>query len=113
MRRKQRDIQVERLEFEVRNLRSQIDRMRQDPGDLPFNGCCDHGCDVKRRDGVGTNGGCCCDENTLKTAVRWYRRRCEFLQATIQEMRDGKPEESLRQTAEYFIKETDPPLPTA
>lgn len=112
MRRKQRDIQVERLEFEIRNLRSQIDRMRQEPyADIPTLGCGNNPCYVASPRGMATQGSCNCDDRRLAMALQYYRRRCEFLQATIQEMRDGRPEENLRRTAEYFIKDSSLPLP--
>lgn len=36
-----------------------------------------------------TDGGFRCDERKLRNAVRWWRRRAEFLQHTIVELRDG------------------------
>lgn len=80
MRRKARDIQVERLEY------------------------------VAATRGIHTNGQCSCDERTLRRALSYYRRRCEFLQVTIQEMRDGRPEERIREMAEFVIRESPPPV---
>ena len=78
--------QVERLELEVRMLKHQIERMRQDPGDIPFVAC-DHSCAVVSAVGVAPNGGCWCDERKLRSATLWWRRRAQFLQVTIQDMR--------------------------
>lgn len=71
-------------------LRAQIERMRQEPPDVPFVGC-DNSCVVARPGGMATNGGCRCDEAKLRRAVQWWRRRAEFLQVTVQEMRHGQP----------------------
>ncbi len=84
--------QVEALEREVRILRDQIARMRAEPGDCPILAC-DNSCVCATPRGMATNGGCRCDERKLRLAVMWWRRRAEFLQTTIQDMRDGSPEE--------------------
>ena len=112
-RRTNRDIQVERLEFEVSSLRKQIDRMRQEPfEDIPTLGCGNNPCYCASPRGMATQGSCGCDEHKLAMALSYYRRRCEFLQATIQEMRDGHPEDRIKSYAEAFIKETLPrPVP--
>ena len=79
---------TERLERENRMLRDQIERMRQEPPDVPFVGC-DHSCVVAPVRGMGTNGGCRCDEVKLRRAVQWWKRRAEFLQITVQDMRES------------------------
>lgn len=86
-----RNEEAERLERENGMLRAQIERMRQDPGDVPFLAC-DHSCVCASAKGQATNGGCRCDERELRRAVQWWRRRAQFLQATIQEMRDAMGE---------------------
>ncbi len=81
--------QVVAMEREVSILRDQIARMRQDPGDCPLLAC-DNSCVCASPHGMATNGGCRCDERKLRQAVQWWRRRAVFLQATIQDMRDGR-----------------------
>jgi hypothetical protein len=82
----------EQLERENKMLRAQIERMRADPGDVPFIGCGDHSCiTVDGPGGMATNGGCRCDEITLRRAVMWWRRVAQFRQATIQELRKRVP----------------------
>lgn len=85
-----RNPQVMILEREVRYLREQIERIKADPGDCPFLAC-DNSCVCATPSGMQTNGGCQCDEQKLRQAVLWWRRRAVFLQATIQQMRDGAP----------------------
>lgn len=82
---------VEQLERENKMLRAQIERMRADPGDVPFFGCGDNSCiTVDGPGGMGTNGGCRCDETKLRRAMMWWRRVAQFRQATIQELKkDG------------------------
>ena len=77
---------VEQLELEVTMLRSQIARMQQAPGDIPF-AACDNSCICARPTGMATNGGCRCDERKLRQAVSWWRRVADFRQVTIQELR--------------------------
>jgi hypothetical protein len=80
--------EVERLERENALLRKQIQRFYEDPGDLPVSGCGDNSCEVQQASGMATNGGCCCDERTVRRALRFYKRRCQFLQETIRVMRE-------------------------
>ncbi len=88
--------QVTALERENTILRRQIDRMREDPGDVPFDPC-DNSCIVtSKRNGMMTNGGCRCDERKLRRAVSWWRRRAEFLQVTVQDMKQELVAEKLR-----------------
>src|SRR5882672_549090 len=85
--------QVEALRRENDLLRGQIKRMYQDPGDVPFVAC-DHSCVIATATGMSTNGGCRCDERKLRRAVQWWRRRAQFLQITLQDMRDGRVSET-------------------
>jgi hypothetical protein len=78
--------QVEQLERENAILRARLAELRADPGDIPF-AACDHSCVCARPTGMAPNGGCRCDERTLRRAVSWWRRRCQFLEHTIREMR--------------------------
>ena len=80
----------DRLEAQVRMLQEQIASMRVAPGDSPLVSCCDHCCVVAARTGMGTNGGCQCDERKLRRAVMWWRRVAEYRQVTIQEMREAR-----------------------
>ena len=80
--------QVEHLEKVNAMLRKQIESMRAEPGDIPILAC-DHSCVCATAHGQATNGGCRCDERKLRQAVQWWRRRAEFLQITIQDMRSG------------------------
>ncbi len=79
---------IERLERENAFLRKQIDRMREDPGDIPFNAC-DNSYLCASPHGMATNGGCHCDERKLRAAVQWWRRVANYRLVTIQLMRDG------------------------
>ena len=78
---------IEQLERENAFLRRHIDDLRREPADIPF-GAGDNSCICARATGMHTNGGCRCDEKRLRTAVGWWRRRAEFLQITIIEMRN-------------------------
>lgn len=82
-----RSPEVERVERENALLRRQIDRFHQDPGDLPVSGCGDNSCIVAQSSGMSTNGGCCCDERTLRIAVAFYKRLAQFRADTIRAMR--------------------------
>lgn len=79
---------VELLQRENGFLRTQIQKMRENPGDIPFLAC-DHSCVCATATGMATNGGCRCDEQKLRCAVQYWRRLAEFRQITIQSMRDG------------------------
>lgn len=80
--------QVEALERENRMLREQIKRMREEPGDVPFDPC-DNSCVVtSKRGGMMTNGGCRCDERKLRRATMWWKRRAEFLQISVQDLKN-------------------------
>lgn len=84
-----RNPQIEFLERENKFLREQFEKLFAEPGDIPFTPC-DNSCIVSsRRDGMMTNGGCRCDERRLRQAVQWWKRRAQFLQATIVLFKDG------------------------
>lgn len=78
--------EVEHLRRMNEALRRVNERLIADPGDVPFVAC-DHSCVCASPVGMSTNGGCRCDERKLRQAVRYWRRRAQFLQATIQIMR--------------------------
>lgn len=93
--------QVEHLERINRMLREQIERMRDEPAEIPFIAC-DNSCVVAYADGVATNGGCRCDERKLRRAVQWWRGRAAYLQATVQLLRDGKREQAEEAVLEEY-----------
>lgn len=102
---KKRDIEVERLKYVNERLAKQIEEMRKDPGDFPFNAC-DNSCVVTRPKGMSTNGGCRCDENKLRGVIQHLKNRIVFLTATIQELRDQhKPENDYAPLADRFIRD--------
>lgn len=68
-------------------LRRQLAELRRDPGDLPVTGCGDTSCVVASPKGMATNGGCLCDERTLRRAVHFYRRLSQFREQTIRDLR--------------------------
>lgn len=76
-----------RLEFENSMLRKQVERFYQDPGDLPVVGCGDTSCVVAHASGMATNGGCRCDERTLRRALAYYKRLAQFRAETIRQMK--------------------------
>lgn len=84
--------EVERLQTLVKVLQHQLDERRRDPGDLPVEGCGDNSCEVAKHGGMGTNGGCRCDERTVRRAMRYWKRRVEFLEETIRGMRSERYE---------------------
>jgi hypothetical protein len=55
----------------------------------PPAGCGDSSCVVASPDGMATNGGCRCDDHTLRRALRWYRfefekrTECDAVRARI------------------------------
>ena len=79
-----------RLEHENALLRKQIERFYQDPGDLPVGGCGDSSCQVAQASGMATNGGCCCDERTLRRALAFYKRLAQFQAETIRMMKSER-----------------------
>lgn len=85
-----RSPEVERLERENAMLRKQIDRFCQDPGDMPVAGCGDSSCQVAQSSGMSTNGGCCCDERTLRRALAFYKRLAQFRAETIRVMKSER-----------------------
>ncbi len=81
--------EVARLESTIVMLRGDLDARRKSPGDFPVTGCGDGGCEVAQPTGQHTNGGCRCNESTLRRALRWYKRHGDFLVATIEDMREA------------------------
>ena len=79
--------EVQRLEDTITYLRSDLERRRQPPGDFPVNGCAGSACEVVARTGMLADCACRCDERTLKQALQWYKRKVEFAEATIEDMR--------------------------
>jgi hypothetical protein len=77
-------------EWEIQKLREWIATMQKDPGDCPIVAC-DNSCLCATATGMSTNGGCRCDEQKLRRAVQWWRRRAQFLQQTIMEMKHMEP----------------------
>jgi hypothetical protein len=85
-----RSEEAERLERENAMLRKQIERFYQDPGDLPVAGCGDSSCQVAQASGMSTNGGCRCDERTLRRALSFYKRLAQFRAETIRIMKSER-----------------------
>lgn len=81
--------EVERLQAQVDAYRRIIERMRQDPPDIPFTAC-DHSCVVATATGQAPNGGCRCDERKLRRAVQYWRDVAQHRQALIQDLRSGQ-----------------------
>lgn len=79
---------VEQLERECDMLRKQIAARSIDPGDLPVAGCGDNSCVVARPGGMATNGGCRCDDRTLRWALSYYKRLAAFREETVHDLRD-------------------------
>ena len=80
-------LKVEGLEYTNKRLRKRLDEAYADPGDLPVSGCGDNSCEVEKPKGMATNGGCRCDEGTLRRALHYYKRRCIFLTGSVQELK--------------------------
>lgn len=83
--------QVDSCNRTIDLLRKQIERMRQDPPDIPFAGCGDSSCITT--DGLGgmhTNGGCRCDERALRRAVSYWRQVAVRRQVAIQDILRGE-----------------------
>lgn len=83
-----RNLEVELLKKQVEFLQERFEKLFATPSEMPF-GACDNSCVVTKPTGMATNGGCRCDERKLRQAVRWWRQRAEFLQATILLFKDG------------------------
>jgi hypothetical protein len=58
-----------------------LDAAPVDSGPVP--GCADNSCVVARRTGMGTNGGCRCDDRTLRRAVGYWRGVAEGRTARV------------------------------
>lgn len=63
----------------LRTWRAAIEAVRFRPADLV--GCGDHSCVVAPPRGMGTNGGCRCDERDLRRAVLSLRNQLTALNA--------------------------------
>lgn len=79
---------VEHLERINEMLQRQLDERRKPPADFPIRGCGDSSCIVMRPQGQHTNGGCRCDIHATRGALMWWKRKAEFLEETIREMRN-------------------------
>ena len=80
--------EVARLEAALAAYRKADECRAKGPGDLTVEGCGDHSCAVRAPQGMGSNGGCRCDERTLRRAVQWYRRKVHQMDAALRELRD-------------------------
>jgi hypothetical protein len=80
-----RDLEI--LELQNKSLRDKISSLRIDPGEFPFHGCGDNSCVLIQPQGMGTNGGCRCDERALRRGVLWLRRKIEFQALSIQDLK--------------------------
>jgi hypothetical protein len=76
------------LERENQALRADLAQIRQEPPEIPFVAC-DNSCVVAKATGMATNGGCRCDERTLRRAIQFWRGRARYLQSCVQLIRDG------------------------
>lgn len=61
------------LERENEYLRKRLDRLQNNPPEIPFCAC-DNSCIVAQPEGMATNGGCRCDGHKLHMAVRYWRQ---------------------------------------
>lgn len=79
--------EVETLRLENDILKRQLAEIRTAPGDLPVSGCMDNSCLISPPKGMGTNGGCRCDIRAFRRAMTYWRRRSQFDQETVKELR--------------------------
>lgn len=76
----------ERLAKRIAVVERENQLMRQGPmPDAGLPGCGDHSCLVNPPKGMGTNGGCRCDEQALRRMVSWQKREIAKLRAEIEE----------------------------
>lgn len=78
--------EVERLQRELDLLRRANERLRVPPDPYPVSGCGDNSCQVAQPKGMATNGGCRCDERTLRRALAWYQRFTASQRAAIEDL---------------------------
>lgn len=65
--------------------RCALDSVRaREPVSLEQLGCGDSSCVVRRPRGMAPNGGCRCDERTLRQAVQAWRAECDRLAALLE-----------------------------
>ena len=102
--------EVEMLRKQVEVLRRELDRIRTDPGEFPALGCGDNSCEVARPQGVGTNGGCRCSNHVVRHALRYWRRKSQFLTEELRGTREETAqmhhmidvqEQAIQQVADY------------
>ena len=64
--------EVERLTRHVDVLKRALDRIHENPPDLPFLAC-GHSCICAKATGMATNGPCNCNEKKLRVAVQYWK----------------------------------------
>ncbi len=73
-----------RIEAELGRLKdivgSDSDEFRRMRAQTEGRGCMDHSCASGRTDGIGTNGGCRCDERAIRDACRRWRNYALWLE---------------------------------
>lgn len=82
--------EVLRLEDTIAYLRRDLADRRKPPGDYPVTGCGGSTCEVMTPTGMQVGGACHCTERTLRHALRWHKRKDEFMQSTIEDMRGAE-----------------------
>ena len=80
--------QVEMLQRHVETLKRALDRLHENPPDVPFLAC-DHSCVCAKAEGQAPNGGCRCDERKLRQAVQYWRMVAAHRLAIIKLHKDG------------------------
>jgi hypothetical protein len=103
---------IDMMDRENRALRNELARLKATPTDCPIPGCCDHACDCVMRTNVGTNGGCQCDEQALRRALRWWRSYLSFQRATIDDLRRDiarMQEEAMAKSCQHAAGESGVP----
>lgn len=94
--------EVQRLEDTITYLRRDLAARRQPPGDFPANGCGGSACEVRTPTGMQAGCQCHCDERTLRSVLRWYKRKVEFAEATIEDMRGTEAKLRCEQQSELM-----------
>ena len=84
-----KNAEVERLEALLATHRRADAERRKPPVDLPVTGCGDTSCEVAVPTGMAPTGRCRCNERTLRQALRWQKRRGEFLEQTSVDLREA------------------------